>query len=152
MCFSAEGMNNHIKMRTDLSGWGVDLQKLLLLLLATQDLAGQDPSMDPRGDSDGKKAWRNRSPCASYSSLTTSHYKTEASQTQINNMCFSVEGMNNHIKMRTDLSGWGADLQKLVLLLLATQDLVGQDPSMDPCGDSDGKKAWKNWSPCANSS
>ncbi len=49
-------MNNHIKMRTDLSGWGVDLQKLLLLLLATQDLAGQDPSMDPRGDSDGKKA------------------------------------------------------------------------------------------------
>ncbi len=49
-------MNNHIKMRTNLSGWGANLQKLLLLLLATQDLAGQDPSMDPRGDSDGKKA------------------------------------------------------------------------------------------------
>ncbi len=48
-------MNNHIKMRTNLSGWGADLQKLLLLL-ATQDLASQDPSMDPRGDSDGKKA------------------------------------------------------------------------------------------------
>jgi hypothetical protein len=48
-------MNNHIKMRTNLSGWGADLQKLLLLL-ATQDLAGQDSSMDPRGDSDGKKA------------------------------------------------------------------------------------------------
>jgi hypothetical protein len=46
-------MNNHIKMRTDLSGWGADLQKLLLL--ATHDLAGQDLSMDPRGDSDGKK-------------------------------------------------------------------------------------------------
>jgi hypothetical protein len=45
-------MNNHIKMRTDLSGWGADLQKLLLLLLATQDLAG----LDPRGDNDGKKA------------------------------------------------------------------------------------------------
>jgi hypothetical protein len=56
-------------------------------------------------------------------------------------MCFSVEGMNNHIKMRRDLSGWGANLQKLLLLLLATQDLVGQDPLMDPCGDSDGKKA-----------
>ncbi len=49
-------MNNYIKMRTDLSGWGADLQKLLLLLLATQDLAGQDPLMDPRGDNDGKKA------------------------------------------------------------------------------------------------
>jgi hypothetical protein len=48
-------MNNHIKMRTNLSGWGADLQKLLLLL-ATQDFAGQDLSMDPRGDSDGKKA------------------------------------------------------------------------------------------------
>jgi hypothetical protein len=43
-------MNNHIKMRTDLSGWGADLQKLLLLLLATQDLTGQDPSMDPRAE------------------------------------------------------------------------------------------------------
>jgi hypothetical protein len=30
---------------------------------------------------------------------------------------------------------------KLLLLLLATHDLAGQDPSMDPCGDSDGKKA-----------
>jgi hypothetical protein len=40
---------------------------LLLLLLATQDLAGQDPLMDPREDSDGKKAWKNRSPCASSS-------------------------------------------------------------------------------------
>jgi hypothetical protein len=49
-------MNNHIKMRTDLSGWGANLQKLLLLLLATQDLASQDSSMDPRGDNDGKKA------------------------------------------------------------------------------------------------
>ncbi len=49
-------MNNHIKMRTDLSGWGANLQKLLLLLLATQDLAGQDPSMDPRENNDGKKA------------------------------------------------------------------------------------------------
>jgi hypothetical protein len=49
-------MNNHIKMRTDLSGWGADLQKLMLLLLATQDLAGQDSLMDPRGDNDGKKA------------------------------------------------------------------------------------------------
>jgi hypothetical protein len=49
-------MNKHIKMRTNLSSWGADLQKLLLLLLATQDLAGQDPSMDPRGDNDGKKA------------------------------------------------------------------------------------------------
>ncbi len=45
-------MNNHIKMRTDLSGWRADLQKLLLLLPATQDLAG----LHPRGDSDGKKA------------------------------------------------------------------------------------------------
>jgi hypothetical protein len=45
--------------------------------------------------------------------------------------------MNNHIKMRMDLLGWGADLQKLLLLLLATQDLVG----LDPCGDSHGKKA-----------
>ncbi len=53
---AAKGMNNHIKMRMDLSGWGVDLQKLLLLLLATENLAGQDPSMDPCGDSDGKKA------------------------------------------------------------------------------------------------
>jgi hypothetical protein len=49
-------MNNHIKMRTDLSGWGADLQKLLLLLFATQDLADQDPSMDPREDNDGKNA------------------------------------------------------------------------------------------------
>jgi hypothetical protein len=31
-------------------GWRADVQKLLLLLLATRDLAGQDPSMDPRGD------------------------------------------------------------------------------------------------------
>ncbi len=67
--------------------------------------------------------------------------KIKTSRTQINNMCFSVEGMNNHIKMRRDLSGWGADLQKLLLLLLATQDLVGQDPSMDPRRDNDGKKA-----------
>ncbi len=67
--------------------------------------------------------------------------KIEASRTQINNTCFSAEGMNNHIKMRTDLSSWGADLQKLLLLLLATQDLTGQDLSMDPRGDSDGKKA-----------
>ncbi len=145
-------MNNHIKMRTDLSGWGADLQKLLLLLLATQDLAGQDPSMDPRGDSDGTKAWRNRSPCASYSSLIASHCKTEASRTQINNTCFFAEGMNNHIKMRTDLSGWGADLQKLLLLLFATQDLADQDPSMDPREDNDGKNAWRNQSPCASSS
>jgi hypothetical protein len=39
----------------DLSGWRADMQKLLLLLLATQNLAGQDPSMDPRGDSDGSR-------------------------------------------------------------------------------------------------
>jgi hypothetical protein len=35
-----------------LSGWSADLHKLLLLLLVTHDLA----SLDPRGDSDGKKA------------------------------------------------------------------------------------------------
>jgi hypothetical protein len=40
---------------------------LLLLLFATQDLADQDPSMDPREDNDGKNAWRNQSPCASSS-------------------------------------------------------------------------------------
>jgi hypothetical protein len=45
--------------------------------------------------------------------------------------------MNNHIKMRTHLLGWGVDLQKLLLLVFATQDLVG----LDPCRDSDGKKA-----------
>jgi hypothetical protein len=39
-----------------------------------------------------------------------------------------------------------------LLLLFATQDLAGQDPSMDPHGDSDGKKAWRNWSRCASSS
>jgi hypothetical protein len=31
--------------------------------------------------------------------------------------------------------GWRADVQKLLLLLLATRDLAGQDLSMDPCGD-----------------
>jgi hypothetical protein len=39
----------------DLLGWHANVQKLMLLLLATQDLAGQDLLMDPRGDSDGLK-------------------------------------------------------------------------------------------------
>ncbi len=33
-----------------ISGWRANVQKLLILLLATRDLAGQDPSMDPRRD------------------------------------------------------------------------------------------------------
>jgi hypothetical protein len=41
----------------------------------------------------------------------------------------------SYVTTMTKISGWRADVQKLLLLLLATWDLAGQDPSMDPCGD-----------------